>query len=367
MQAVGSGFFITADGYAVTNNHVVDHAVSVEVVTDGGETLKARDIGVDPKTDLALINGKGDLPFVKIAAARPRIGEWVMAVGNPFGLGGTVTAGIVSASGRDIGSGPYDDFIQIDAPVNNGNSGVPTFNLGGEVIGVNTAIFSPSGGTVGIAFDIPASTVDSVIPVLKEKGHVERAWLGVQIQNVTREIADSLGLKEAKGALISDPQADGPGAKAGLEAGDVIAEVDGKPISDARDLARRIGGLLPATKVTLSIWRDGVGKSLALTLGAMKEKAAAVVSAGNRGSQGESVDKLGLNVAPAKDIEGAGDSGLVVTGVVPDGVAASLGIATGDVILKAGSSQVASAGRDPASGRPHRRAGGRDRAVHGEP
>ena len=179
----GSGFFIAADGYAVTNNHVVDKAKAVEITTDDGKNYDAKVIGTDPRTDLALIkvNGRSDFPFVKLADTAPRIGDWVVAVGNPFGLGGTVTAGIVSARGRDIGSGPYDDYIQIDAPVNKGNSGGPTFDMEGNVIGVNTAIFSPSGGSVGIAFDIPAETVKTVVAQLKDKGFVRRGWIGVQI------------------------------------------------------------------------------------------------------------------------------------------------------------------------------------------
>ena len=204
----GSGFFITADGYAVTNNHVVDKAETVEVTTDDGKTYTAKVIGTDPRTDLALIkvDGRNDFPFVKLSEKAPRIGDWVLAVGNPFGLGGTVTAGIVSARGRDIGAGPYDDFIQIDAPVNKGNSGGPTFDVDGNVIGVNTAIFSPSGGSVGIAFAIPAETVKSVVAQLKDKGAVSRGWIGVQIQPVTAEIADNLGLKAPEGALVAEPQ-----------------------------------------------------------------------------------------------------------------------------------------------------------------
>ena len=215
VQGQGSGFFISADGFIVTNNHVVDHAMKVEVLTDSGATYDAKVIGTDAKSDLALIKVEGgkDFPFVKLAEAPPKIGEWVVAMGNPFGLGGTVTAGIVSAQGRDIGSGSYDDYIQIDAPVNRGNSGGPTFNLKGEVIGVNTAIYSPSGGSVGIAFDIPASTVASVIPQLQKGGHVTRGWLGVQIQPVTDEVADSLGLKAAAGALVAEPQ---PGKPRGI-------------------------------------------------------------------------------------------------------------------------------------------------------
>src|SRR5262245_53971859 len=200
----GSGFFISADGYAVTNNHVVDRASNVQVTADDGRTYEARVIGTDPRTDLALIkvDGRNDFPYVALAETSPRIGDWVLAVGNPFGLGGTVTAGIVSANGRDIGAGPYDDFIQIDAPVNRGNSGGPTFDVNGHVIGVNTAIFSPSGGNVGIAFAIPASTVRSVVAQLRERGSVTRGWIGVQIQPVTAEIAESLNLKSTQGALV---------------------------------------------------------------------------------------------------------------------------------------------------------------------
>src|SRR6476661_8544354 len=232
----GSGFFISADGFAVTNNHVVDKADTVEVTVDDGKTYTAKVIGTDPRTDLALIKveGRKDFPFAKLSDSKPRIGDWVLAVGNPFGLGGTVTAGIVSASGRDIGNGPYDDFIQIDAPVNKGNSGGPAFDANGEVMGVNTAIYSPSGGSVGIAFSIPASTVKSVIAQLRDKGTVSRGWIGVQIQPVTADIADSLGMKKAEGALVAEPQANGPAAKAGIESGDVITAVNGEQVKDAK-------------------------------------------------------------------------------------------------------------------------------------
>ena len=236
----GSGFFISADGYAVTNNHVVDGADKVEVTTDDGKTYTAKVIGTDARTDLALIKVEGgsNFSFAKLSDGKPRIGDWVLAVGNPFGLGGTVTAGIVSASGRDIGNGPYDDFIQIDAPVNKGNSGGPAFNTEGEVMGVNTAIYSPSGGSVGIAFSIPAATVKNIVAQLKDKGTVSRGWIGVQIQPVTADIADSLGLKKAEGALVAEPQANGPAAKAGVESGDLIVALDGRPISGFDDLHR---------------------------------------------------------------------------------------------------------------------------------
>ena len=221
--ALGSGFFISSDGYIVTNNHVVANGVSFEVTIDSGKTYQAKVIGTDPQTDLALIkvSAPTDFPYVRLAADLPRIGEWVLAVGNPFGLGGTVTAGIVSARGRDIGAGPYEDFIQIDAPVNRGNSGGPTFNVKGEVIGVNTAIFSPSGGSVGIAFDIPAENVRLVVQQLKDKGHVTRGWIGVQIQPVTPTIAEAIGLKNPAGALVAQVEPRSPAARSGIETGDV--------------------------------------------------------------------------------------------------------------------------------------------------
>ena len=239
----GSGFFISADGYAVTNNHVVDKASNVQVKLDDGKTYDAKVIGTDPRSDLALIkvDGRTDFPFAKLSEKSPRIGDWVLAVGNPFGLGGTVTAGIVSARSRDIGAGPYDDFIQIDAPVNKGNSGGPTFDVDGNVIGVNTAIFSPSGGSVGIAFAIPSETVKSVVMQLKDRGSVTRGWIGVQIQPVTSEIAESLGLKKTEGALVAEAQANGPATKAGIGSGAVIISVNGNPVTDARDLAKKIG------------------------------------------------------------------------------------------------------------------------------
>ena len=255
----GSGFFITADGFAVTNNHVVDKAKTVEIITDDGKTYSAKVIGTDPRTDVALIkvDGRSDFPFVKLAEQPPRVGDWVVAVGNPFGLGGTVTAGIVSARGRDIGAGPYDDFIQIDASVNKGNSGGPTFDMAGNVIGVNTAIFSPSGGSVGIAFDIPSDTVKSVVAQLKDKGMVSRGWIGVQIQPVTAEIAEGLGMKASEGALVAEPQAGSPAAKAGIDSGDVITAVNGHAVKDARDLARQIGAMAPGSEAKLERLAQG--------------------------------------------------------------------------------------------------------------
>ena len=331
----GSGFFISGDGYAVTNNHVVEKAESVQVTTDDGKTHNAKVIGTDPRTDLALIKVEGGpFPYVKLSDTTPRIGDWVIAVGNPFGLGGTVTAGIVSARGRDIGANAYDDFIQIDAPVNKGNSGGPTFDTEGNVIGVNTAIFSPSGGSVGIAFAIPADTVKSVVSQLKDHGSVTRGWIGVQIQPVTQDIADGLGLKKAEGALVAEPQANSPAVKAGIEAGDVITEVDGKPVKDARDLAKKIGALPPKTSVKLAILHKGSEKTVTLTLGEMPNTKEARANSEDNDSGTADLAKLGLTLAPASRVAGAGSEGVAVTGVESSGVAADHGFSTGDVILE---------------------------------
>jgi serine protease Do len=356
----GSGFFISADGYAVTNNHVVDHAKSVEVTTDDGKTYTAKVIGTDSKTDLALIkvDGHDDFSFVKFAGKNPRVGDWVIAVGNPFGLSETVTAGIVSARGRDIGAGPYDDFIQIDAPINKGNSGGPSFNVEGQVVGVNTAIFSPSGGSVGIGFAIPAETVTSVINQIKQDGHVTRGWLGVQIQQVTPDIADSMGLKKAVGALVSQPQADSPAAKAGIKAGDVITAVNGQEVKTANDLARKVAEQAPGSTAKLTVMRDNAEKTIDVTLGTMPEGHQAKAGAEDHEHE-NGLPKLGLQLAPAGSVEGAGGTGVVVTGVEPDSVAADHGFQTGDVILDVGGHSVSkpadvkSALRDAKSGGKH--------------
>jgi serine protease Do len=343
MTGQGSGFFITADGYAVTNNHVVDKAQTVEITADDGKTYTARVIGTDARTDIALIkvDGRNNFPYVKLADKAPRVGDWVVAVGNPFGLGGTVTAGIVSARGRDIGAGPYDDFIQIDASVNKGNSGGPTFDMDGNVIGINTAIFSPSGGSVGIAFDIPADTVKSVVAQLKDKGVVSRGWIGVHIQPVTDDIAENLGMKGSEGALVAEPQAGSPAAKAGIESGDVITAVNGHAVKDARDLARQIGTMAPGSEAKLTVWRKGEDKSLSLTLGELPKEARAENMPDSR-STGTDVPKLGLMLAPAARVAGSGSEGVVVTDVDPNGLASEHGFKTGDVILDVGGNKVAS-------------------------
>jgi serine protease Do len=265
----------------------------------------------------------------------------VLAVGNPFGLGGTVTAGIVSARGRDIGSGPYDDFIQIDAPVNKGNSGGPSFDVDGNVIGVNTAIFSPSGGSVGIAFDIPSDTVKTVIAQLREKGSVTRGWIGVQIQPVTPDIADGLGLKKAGGALVSEPQPNSPAAKAGIQSGDVITSVDGTAITDARELARRIGTMAPGTSVKLGVVSQGQEKTVMLTLGTLPNERQAANHESQHAVPENDVPKLGLSLAPSNKVAGAEGNGVVVTAVDPNGVAADHGFQVGDVILDVGGKSVA--------------------------
>jgi len=268
-QSMGSGFFISDDGYVVTNNHVVENGSAVEITMDDGKTYDAKVIGTDEKTDLALlkVEGKG-FPYVRLASQKARIGDWVVAIGNPFGLGGTVTAGIVSAQHRDIGSGPYDDYIQIDAPVNKGNSGGPTFNLSGEVVGVNTAIFSPSGGNVGIAFAIPASTVENVVTSLKNGGQVARGFIGIQMQPMTKELAEAIGLKEPKGALVAEAMKESPAAKAGVRIGDTIVGVDGERISDPKDLSRKIAIAAPGKSVSLTLYRQGRERTVNVEVGA---------------------------------------------------------------------------------------------------
>ena len=333
MMGEGSGFFVSADGYIVTNNHVVDHAKTVTVTTQDGKTLDAKVVGTDPKTDLALIkvNEAGDYPFVAFSKEQPRIGDWVVAIGNPYGLGGTVTAGIISAEGRDIGDGPYDRFLQIDAPINRGNSGGPTFNMKGEVVGVNTAIYSPSGGSVGIGFAIPATTVDSVIGALEHGGMVPRGYLGVNIQPVTSEMAESLGLKSAGGAIVDEAMPGTPAAEAGLKAGDVITKLDGKAVKDASDLTVRIGSFKPNDKVELTYLRNGDEKTAQITLADQKsEKLAKADSSMSQKDQGA---QLGIQIAPAKEVDGAGDKGVAIVGVDPNGTAAEQGLATGNVIL----------------------------------
>jgi serine protease Do len=338
----GSGFFISPDGYAVTNNHVVDHAKTVQVTTDDGTIYTAKVVGTDPKTDLALlkVDANKQFPYAEFADQRPRVGDWVIAVGNPFGLGGTVTAGIVSASGREIGASPYDDYMQIDAPINKGNSGGPAFNMNGKVTGVNSAIVSPSGGSVGIGFDIPADTAKLVVNELKQKGSVTRGWLGVQVQPVTAAIADSLGLKKAAGALVDQPEPNSPAAKAGVKAGDIITEVNGTPIKDARALAQQIARSAPGSSAKLTILRDGKTQNIDVTLATMPKQEQEANAQPPQQEQRAPEQHLGMNLAPAHDVEGTGKEGVVVLGVDPNGPAAQNGVQTGDVILDVGGKAV---------------------------
>lgn len=330
-MALGSGFFISPDGYAVTNDHVVQHGVSFMIATEDGTTYKARVVGADLRTDLALlkVDGRKDFPYVKFADNEPRIGDWVIAVGNPYGLGGTVTAGIVSALGRRLDTDSYDDFIQLDAPINKGNSGGPSFDVNGDVVGVNTAIFSPSGGSVGIGFAIPATTVKPVIEQLQEKGVVTRGALGVQIEPITPEIAHALGLKRVEGALVADSQPGGPAASAGIAPGDVIIDVNNRPIANGAHLAARIGSMSPGTSAAIGIIRDGQERTVSVKLGELPVtpfKAPAE-------PQLQQPSNLGLALAPASSIAGAGHQGVAIVEIDPNGLAAETGLRAGDVIL----------------------------------
>jgi len=341
--AQGSGFVISPDGYVVTNNHVIDGATKIEVSFSEQNKHEAELIGTDARTDIALLKikeGKA-FPYVKFTDKQARVGDWVLAVGNPFGLGGTVTAGIVSAHGRDIGSGPYD-FLQIDAAVNRGNSGGPTFNLEGEVIGVNTAIYSPSGGNVGIAFAVPAKTAMEVVQQLKATGSVSRGWLGVKIQNIDEDTAQSLGLGEAKGALVSEVTANGPAQDAGLKLRDVILNVNGDKIADSRDLARKVAGYSPNTQVDVRIMRDGKEQSMPVKLGLFPgSRELAKIEDGKPATT--EMDQLGLTVAPAPTgRDGSKLEGVVVTDVDSGSDAAGKGLKVGDQILEVGGQAVTS-------------------------
>jgi len=339
----GSGFFVSGDGYLVTNNHVVEGGRDIKVLTDDGRELDAKLIGTDKRTDLALLKVEGhDFKYVKLSQDEPKVGQWVLAVGNPFGLGGTVTAGIISADHRDIGSGPYDNYIQIDAPVNRGNSGGPTFNTRGEVVGVNTAIYSPSGGNVGIAFAIPASTVANIVEDLKNKGVVTRGWLGVQIQPVTADIAKSLGVQGTEGAIVADAQANSPAEKAGIKAGDIITKINGNPVKDPKTLSQRIAGMNPDDKVSVTVLRDGKDMDVDVTLGNLNQLDKTELAKADNNDQQEqaqpgSLDGLGITVEKNKN----GD-GVVVTGVEDSSAASDKGIQTGDVIVAVGGKPVSS-------------------------
>ncbi|MDE1902086.1 MAG: DegQ family serine endoprotease [Alphaproteobacteria bacterium] len=355
--ALGSGFIIDPTGYIVTNNHVIDDADQITVILQDGTNLKAKLVGRDKKTDIALlkVDAKKPLPAVSFGDSdKVRVGDWILAIGNPYGLGGTVTAGIISARARDIDEGPYDEFLQTDAPINRGNSGGPMFNMDGEVVGINTAIFSPSGGSIGIGFAIPSSLAKNIVDQLRTNGHIRRGWLGVRIQNVTQDIADSLGLPKAEGALVSSVMPDGPAAKAGIQPGDVIITFDGKDVPDMHRLPLMVAETDVDKDVDITVFRKGEQVTLHATIAEMKAKDMA-----DNGSDDQDQSKpaepastkvkaLGLSVTPLtddlrnrynlnKDV-----AGLIVTAVTPNGPADAQGIQTGDVIAEAAQQDVKS-------------------------
>jgi serine protease Do len=332
----GTGFLVSADGYVVTNHHVVEASRIAEVVTDDGTTYRAKVTASDPRSDLALlkIDGRNDFPFAKLAERPPRVGQRVFAIGNPFGFDGSVTAGIVSARERHVDIDTDDDFIQIDAPINRGNSGGPTFDLDGNVVGVNTVIFSPSGGSVGIGFAIPAQKVGRVIAQLKAAHTVGRGWLGVRSQPVTLAIAEALGLNEAHGALVDD--ASGPAADVGIVPGDVISSINMERIKDNFDLARRLETLAPGITVHLGVVHDGTETTIAVVLGEAPPSPGETATAIEWPASPSGAVDLGLTLAPAAPSRG-GDkvprSGVVVLAVQPNGRGADLGISPGDIII----------------------------------
>ncbi len=342
-QGQGSGFVISSDGYVVTNNHVIDGATKIQVSFDENEKFEAKLIGTDQRTDIALlkIQSSKTFPAVKLSDKAPRVGDWALAVGNPFGLGGTVTAGIVSALARDIGSGPYD-YLQIDAAVNRGNSGGPTFGLDGEVIGVNTAIYSPSGGNVGIAFAVPAKTVKDVVEQLKAGGTVSRGWLGVKIQNVDDDTAASLGLTEAKGALVSEVTANGPAAAAGLKTQDTILQINADKIADSRDLARKIAEFSPDTTVDVKVWRNSGEQTVKVKLGLFPNSGDPMKPVGSDDKPAKDqmeLSQLGLTLMPARN--GSPKDGVVIAEVDAGSDAAEKGLKAGDIILEVSGQTVA--------------------------
>jgi serine protease Do len=349
-QAVGTGFIIDSAGWIVTNYHVAGKADSITVTLTDGRKLPAKLVGGDEKTDLALLKVESDkaLPYVEFGdATKVRVGQAVMAVGNPFGLGGTVTTGIVSARGRDIHSGPFDDYIQTDAAINRGNSGGPLFDMEGKVIGINTAIFSPTGGNIGLGFAIPSSQAQPVVAQLKANGRVERGLLGVQIQPVTSEIAQSLALSDEKGALVAQVQPDSPAKAAGIQSGDVIKSVDGKDVASIRELTRMVSAIKPGTSVKLGVWRDGKDMTVTAKVGDQKDEGAVVKTNADK-SDAKKAEPLsyGVSLAPLTDDVRQElklkDSvkGVVIAAVEPGSPADDQGLKAGDVLQQVGKDSV---------------------------
>lgn len=340
---IGSGFIIDADGLIVTNQHVIDGASEVTVKLDDGTELPAQVVGSDEKTDIAVLRVSSDAPLSVVPwgdSETLKVGDWVLAIGNPFGLGGTVTSGIVSARGRDIRSGPYDDFIQVDAAINQGNSGGPLFNTDGQVVGINTAIFSPNGGNVGLGFAVPANQAKAIVAQIIDHGSVQRGFIGVTIQPVTPDIAESLGLAKVEGALISTVNPDGPADAAGLRQGDVVTGVNGAPIAKLKDLTRAVAAVTPGGEASLKVWRGGKYREVPVTVGKMASgKTIAATSPGKTGKDGVSVAGLGLTLseipAEARRPLGIADdvAGALVTQVEPGKSAATKGVQRGDLIV----------------------------------
>jgi serine protease Do len=345
VQGAGSGFLIDDEGYIVTNNHVIANAERVSIRLPDDRQFTAEVVGVDDKTDLALLKIEADnltaIDFGNSDAMR--VGDWVVAIGNPFGLGGTATVGIISARSRDIRSGPYDDYLQIDAPINMGNSGGPIFNTSGQVVGVNTAIFSPNGGSVGIGFAIPANQVKEIVAELKSNGKVDRGWLGVQLQDIDQELADGLGLESQSGALIADVVADSAAAHAGVEVGDVVLSYNGQEVLNAKSLSRIVGSSDGGDKVTLGVLRGEDNLELEVILGDMVESAKL---AGNTANAQQELKDLGLALSPMTDElrnqlgVDSDTSGAVVVNIDPNGLAARKGLRRGDVLVKAGGAPI---------------------------
>ncbi len=351
-RGLGSGFIITADGFVVTNNHVIEDADTITVVLDDGEEVEAELIGSDRRTDLALLKVETEekLPPVTFGDSEVvRVGDWVMAVGNPFGFGGTVTVGVVSARGRDLSGGTMVDFLQIDAPINRGNSGGPTFNLAGEVIGINTAIFSPNGGNIGIGFAIPSNTAERIIEDLEDDGKVQRGWLGVHIQPVDEAIAEGFGLDEPRGALVAQVQPDSPAAAGGLKAGDVVLEWDGRPIERFKDLSRFVADTPAGTEVEVVLWRDNEEATITVETGMLDEERVAALSGGSKKRPDRALDELGLHLTELDEERrerlGLGEEtqGVLVTRVEPGSPAAEAGLRRGDVIASVSLEEVDSA------------------------